>query len=205
MAVSPDFLGTGASDRISPWPVDWWRKGAEQTACLIDHLGHEDAVLVGTSGGAVIALLSAVHFPEKVRGVVADSFAFRMTREMLEKNVLRERDFINEEKEQFWRAMHGPDWKHVVEEDTRMMEAFVEEKEGRWFPDGLGAISCPVLFTASREDSFIGDPIRNLSEAARELPRASLYLHHRGDHPLMWTAPEAFASVLEGFLRENGW
>ncbi|QTA84412.1 alpha/beta fold hydrolase [Desulfonema magnum] len=37
--VSFDFMGTGRSDRMSSWPEDWWKQGADQAAALLDHLG----------------------------------------------------------------------------------------------------------------------------------------------------------------------
>lgn len=55
-AVALDFLGTGMSDRAAAWPRDWWAAGAASAAALIDHLGAGPAVVVGTSGGAAVAL-----------------------------------------------------------------------------------------------------------------------------------------------------
>jgi pimeloyl-ACP methyl ester carboxylesterase len=205
LAASIDFLGTGASQRISPWPVDWWDEGAGQTATLIDELGGNKALLVGTSGGAVIALKTALLFPDKVSAVLADSFSLEMSRDMFESNVRRERADINDEKAAFWHFMHGEDWPEVIREDSDMIEKFVGEKSGRWFPDGLGELNCPALFTASLQDSSIADPATEMQRAIGQARRASLYLHHSGGHPLMWTAPQTFTSLLEAFLKELGW
>jgi pimeloyl-ACP methyl ester carboxylesterase len=205
LAASLDFIGTGASERISPWPAAWWDEGAGQTAALIEHLGCGKAVLVGASGGAVIALKTALMFPGAVRGLVADSFALEFSREMLETNVLRARAEPGEDQAGFWCAMHGSDWQAVVEEDTRMIHTLVEEQGGRWFPGGLSGITCPVLITASRTDTFLPDPAADLTNALRQIPQASLYLHRKGDHPLMWTAPAVFSELLETFLQDIGW
>lgn len=68
-----DFLGTGGSDRIAPWPLDWWETGAEQVAALAAHLGAGRYALMGCSGGGTTALLAAADHPDEVIAVVADS------------------------------------------------------------------------------------------------------------------------------------
>lgn len=73
-AVSLDFHGTGQSDRIAgPWPLDWFEQNAHDCAALIKHLGGESAVVTGTSGGAIVAVLTAIHYPTLVRALIADS------------------------------------------------------------------------------------------------------------------------------------
>ena len=42
-------------------------------AALIDHLGYPSCLAVGTSGGAIVALLMAILYPQKVQAVIADS------------------------------------------------------------------------------------------------------------------------------------
>ena len=49
-AVSIDFLGTGRSDRVEYWADDWWLKGAHQVKGLVQEIGAEQCILVGTSG-----------------------------------------------------------------------------------------------------------------------------------------------------------
>jgi len=55
-AVSLDYLGTWRSDRIEELNADWFRHCGDQIAALIERLALGPAILLGTSGGAVIAL-----------------------------------------------------------------------------------------------------------------------------------------------------
>ena len=71
-----------------------------------------------------------------------------------------------------------------------------------YISEGLSAVSCPALCSASSKDSFISDPATEMLRAVRQIPEASLYLHHAGDHPFMWTAPDTFSDLLETFLGE---
>jgi pimeloyl-ACP methyl ester carboxylesterase len=70
--VTLDLLGHGESDR----PRDMWRYSmtffGEQTIGLLDHLGVDEAVVMGTSLGANTALEAAVFAPERIRGMVIE-------------------------------------------------------------------------------------------------------------------------------------
>ena len=49
--ASLDFLGTGKSDRVATWAQDWWADGASQAKTLVEHLGYQECIVMGTSGG----------------------------------------------------------------------------------------------------------------------------------------------------------
>jgi pimeloyl-ACP methyl ester carboxylesterase len=70
--ITLDLLGHGHSDR----PRDMWRYSmatyGEQIVALMDHLGLEQAVVMGTSLGANAALEVAAHNPERLRGLVIE-------------------------------------------------------------------------------------------------------------------------------------
>jgi pimeloyl-ACP methyl ester carboxylesterase len=70
--ITMDLLGHGASDR----PRDMWRYSmagyGEQIVALMDHLGLEQAAVMGTSLGANAALEVAAHSPERLRGLVIE-------------------------------------------------------------------------------------------------------------------------------------
>jgi pimeloyl-ACP methyl ester carboxylesterase len=70
--VTLDLLGHGESDR----PADQWRYSmpayGRQVVALLDELGDRDAVILGTSLGANVALEAAAQAPERVRGMVVE-------------------------------------------------------------------------------------------------------------------------------------
>src|SRR5271155_192745 len=70
--ITMDLLGHGASER----PRDMWRysmeSSAEQVVALMDHLKIEQAVVMGTSLGANVALEIAAHHPQRLRGMVIE-------------------------------------------------------------------------------------------------------------------------------------
>jgi pimeloyl-ACP methyl ester carboxylesterase len=70
--VTLDLLGHGDSDR----PRDKWRYSmpafGAQLIALLDHLSEPEAVVLGTSLGANVALEAAVAAPERIRGMVIE-------------------------------------------------------------------------------------------------------------------------------------
>jgi pimeloyl-ACP methyl ester carboxylesterase len=70
--VTLDLLGHGESDR----PRDKWRYSmpafGREVIALLDHLDERDAVVMGTSLGANVALEAAALAPERVRGMVIE-------------------------------------------------------------------------------------------------------------------------------------
>jgi pimeloyl-ACP methyl ester carboxylesterase len=70
--ITLDLLGHGASDR----PRDMWRYSMAtyglQVVALLDHLGIDQAVVMGTSLGANAALEIASSHPERLRGLVIE-------------------------------------------------------------------------------------------------------------------------------------
>jgi pimeloyl-ACP methyl ester carboxylesterase len=70
--ITIDLLGHGRSDR----PRDMWRYSmasyGRQVIALMDHLGLEQAAVMGTSLGANAALEVAASAPERLRGLVIE-------------------------------------------------------------------------------------------------------------------------------------
>lgn len=71
-AITLDLLGHGDSDR----PADKWRYSmpafGAQVIALLDHLGEREAVVIGTSLGANVALEVAAAAPARLRGMVVE-------------------------------------------------------------------------------------------------------------------------------------
>ncbi len=70
--VTLDLLGHGDSERprdMSRYSMTYF---GEQTIGLLDHLGVDEAVILGTSLGANTALEAAVFAPDRVRGMVIE-------------------------------------------------------------------------------------------------------------------------------------
>ena len=199
-AVSLDFWGTGRSDRLDVWPDDWIQHAAHDTAALIAHLGDGAVFVVGTSGGADVALWLATLHPDRVRAVVADSTIEIYPPDLLRAG-MREREARTPGQVAFWQAAQGEDWESVVDADTALMRR-IADRGGRLAPEELGAIAVPVLFTATLDDPLLPNVAAQLTSMTRRIPDARLYLTKGGDHPLMWSKADEFRAICDLFLRQ---
>ena len=196
-----DFLGTGKSDRMKKWSSDWWEESSNQIAALIEHLDYKEATLLGISGGAIIAIATAINYPEYVKAVVADSFSLHFTEEMYRNNVLHERSSITEQQQMFWSSMHGSDWQDVVNADTEMI-GMVVKNGGSCINGAPEKIKCPVLLTYSENDSFLPNVKNIAAELGNKISNCKIQLFTNGDHPLIWTNPTEFFQAADEFLSD---
>jgi pimeloyl-ACP methyl ester carboxylesterase len=197
--VSLDYLGTGGSDRVPVWADDWYDQGAHQSAALVEHLGCGTCFVMGTSGGAVAALLMAALYPGLVRAVIADSFGERYPQEWVQSTLIENRAQRTSGQVAFWEAAHGPDWEQVVEADTEMLVRLAR-RGGDWFGGRLELIRCPALLTATREDELVPDIARQMCSVAAQIADCRIYVNNSGGHPLMWSRPQDFRAVSDHFM-----
>lgn len=202
LTISVDFLGTGKSDRIFEIKENWWKFSSRQVKALIEHLGYKKATVIGSSGGAAVAMFLAADFPDKVNMLILESFSLRLTEEMLTNNIINERKNPNELQIQFWKYCHGEDWDKVIEYDTENIKYLVKNG-GDWIADSYKKIMCPVLLLGSMEDEFNPNIEHDYKQLSKEIKNCSWVLSEKGEHPLIWTNTDFFNKELLKFMADR--
>ncbi len=197
-AVSLDFWGTGQSERVIPWPIDWFQIAAADAAALAAHLNQERAIWLGASGGGVVALLAAIHFPDRVRAVIADSTPEHFNAESLD-ILFADRAQRTDGQINFWSSAQGSDWQSVVDADTEFLSRIARPR-GDFYGGRLKEIACPVLFTASLQDDLIPDIGGQVSKMAAQVGGSQVFFANQGGHPLMWSCPATFRQISDFFI-----
>ena len=201
-AVCMDFLGTGQSDRLAQWPADWFQQGAHAAAALIEHLGEEHAIVMGTSGGAIVATWLAILHPARITALIADSEVATYPPGFWQ-NAVAERAQRTKGQVSFWTFAHGSDWEQVVDADSAMIASIPTQVD--IYGGRLAEIACPVLFTASLADDLLPHDVgEQLCAMARQITDCRVLLTNRGGHPLMWSRPEDFRAACDLFLQRLG-
>ena len=115
-----DFLGHGLSDRLEKFPSNLWFYEAQQVIAFLRFKQYTDVYIIGSSGGAIVALNVALEAPDLVKKVIADSFEGERADETFTKNLLKDRkNAKNDPNAQgFYAYMHGQDWELIVDNDT---------------------------------------------------------------------------------------
>ncbi len=211
--LSFDYPGTGKSSRDVKYQdereYDLWNYHADLACHILQTLGIEASYALGAGYGA----WSALHFAGKQAqlhritplGVIADSFLSAVDARTLHR-ALDMREHYYTRRVAWLQKQHGDDWREVVDADTAFLRQLANH--GAYaIPDGvLNAIPCPVLLTGTLQDAVTPGIAADYARLSAHIPACSLYLtrrsgHRYGDeHPLMWTDPDTFRSIVTLFL-----
>jgi pimeloyl-ACP methyl ester carboxylesterase len=201
-AICPDLPGTGQSGRLDTWPKDWWAASAAAIIAFLDQRQIARCAVIGTSGGAAIALLAALAAPTRITAVIADSVVPHFPANQVRAQLVARAEQTPAQ-QSFWSLAHGADWKQVVAADTAMLAHYATTGVD-YFQGRLDQVQCPVLITASLADSVLPAVGAQLCAMVQALPHGQLFLTNTGDHPLMWSRPADFRLVADAFLARFG-
>lgn len=201
-----DFLGHGLSDRVERFATDLWYDEAKQVVAFLEQTKLSKVNIVGSSGGALVALNVALERPDLVYAIIADSFEGEEPLEAFVKNVVQEREFSKQDPATvvFYKANQGEDWETVVDNDTRAVYEHYRSI-GKFFHKPLESLQVPVLLTGSKQDEFITDDFfeRTFSKLLAKIPNGTMHLFEQGGHPAMLSNGEVFAKVSREFFRKS--
>lgn len=153
-----DFLGHGKSDRLTEFPIDLWFDEALQVIAFLKTMQYEKVNIVGSSGGALVAINVGLEAPELVSKIIADSFEGEIPLKKFVLNVKADREVSKEIENMrlFYQYMQGEDWESIVDKDTL---AILEHDKniGKFLHKSLGDFKPDILMTGSKKDEFFTD------------------------------------------------
>jgi pimeloyl-ACP methyl ester carboxylesterase len=203
-----DFLGHGKSDRLDEFPADLWFYEAEQTIAFLREKQYTKVNIIGSSGGALVAINVALESSELVNKVIADSFEGEKPLKAFTENIEadRENSKQNENAKMFYLYMHGSDWEQVVDNDT---SAIIRHKKeiGKFFHKDLQSFKNDILLTGSKEDEFVCTISHNYFEKVygvllSKIGHGKINLFETGGHPAMITNQDSFYQLSMEFFSE---
>lgn len=204
-----DFLGHGKSDRIESFPVDLWYEEAQQVIELIKQKEYRDVFIIGSSGGALVAINVALERPDLVSKIIADSFEGETPLTEFTSNMINERELSKQDAgtRMFYQAMQGDDWENVVDNDTNAIVAHAKEI-GRFFHKPLSWLKADILMTGSREDEFlmfVGRDFYNktYSKMLDEIGHGKMCIYEHGGHPAMLSNQNMFNKEALAFFNNS--
>ena len=199
-----DFLGHGNSDRLEEFPANLWIEEARQTVALLEHLKLGRVNLVGTSGGAWVAINAALERPELVGKVVADSFDGRTLADDFSENLIQERRSSRTDQMavEFYRWCQGEDWECIVDMDTTALVKCAEEKLPL-FTRPLSSLQAPLLLMGSKGDEMSRADFQEEYCAIAQETGAEICVFPEGAHPAILSNAEQAAEVIGMFLNQR--
>lgn len=204
-----DFLGHGKSDRLNEFPVDLWFNEAEQVIAFLREKQYTKINIIGSSGGALVAMNVALEAPELVNKVIADSFEGERPIKAFAENIEKDRESSKQDENarMFYFNMHGSDWKQVVDNDTRAVIRHQKEI-GQFFHIDLQSFKPDILFTGSIEDEFACSISPNYfekvyGELISKIGHGKIHLFNNGRHPAMLTNQDSFYQLSIEFFNSK--
>jgi len=197
-----DFPGHGKSSRLDSFTTDFWFYNSEIALQLLQHLGLEDVVVVGTSGGALVGINLALEHPEVVQYLVADSFEGDTPDPDWTKGLREERSRAKQDisAQDFWFDNHGADWEKVVDQDTEVILSHLESGKG-FFHRDISELSVPTLLTGSNCDEYIDSIEERYTRMAKRNSRIQVKIFETGNHPAMLSNKSEFFELLNQVLK----
>ena len=189
--IVADSRGHGRSTR-SDKPFGY-QLMADDYLALLDHLGVDQAALVGWSDGGIIGLDIAIRHPERLSRLFA--FAANYTPAGVKPSVAQDPTF------NAYIARAGKDYARLSPTPGEF-DAFVAQisemwaREPNYTQDQLRAIAVPTVIFDGEHDEAI-EPAHT-AEMAALIPDAELVIMKDASHFAMWQKPDEFnAAVLE--------
>ncbi len=204
-----DFLGHGKSDRLEHFPADLWYEEAQQVIEFLIQKDYHDVFILGSSGGALVAINVALERPDLVKKIIADSFEGTVALEAFTANIVQDRALSkqNIETQRFYQVMQGDDWERVVDNDTN---AIAEHAKAitRFFHKPISDLKVDILMTGSKEDEFAAYVDMEFyehtySSMIQEIGHGDFYLFEHGGHPAMLSNPDQFVEKTIAFLETD--
>lgn len=202
-----DFLGHGKSERLDEFPIDLWFHEAQQVIAFLEEKNYKKINLIGSSGGALVAINVALERPDLVRRLIADSFEGEYPLLEIVQTMAAERALSKQDAQMkaFYTAMHGENWEQVVDCDTQAMEKHAKEIR-LFFHMPLSALQSPILFTGSKQDEFVTsiDPKyfeKIYGEMILKIGHGEVFLFETGGHPAMLSNPIKFFELGREFFK----
>lgn len=201
-----DFLGHGKSDRLDEFPADLWFYEAQQVLAFLKHKKYSQVNIIGTSGGALVAINVALEAGSLVKKVIADSFEGEYPQKAFTDTVETDREASKQDFDarMFYAYMHGDDWERIVDQDTRAILRHQKEI-GRFFHKELSQLKADIYLTGSKADEFVCTVSPDYFETVygamlKGIGHGEMHVFDTGKHPAMLSNPEAFYQLSTDFL-----
>lgn len=191
-----DSRGHGRSTRDArPFSYDLM---ATDVRAVLDHLGIARAALVGWSDGAIISLIAADKWPDRVAGVLF--FACKMDpsgNKPFEMTTALKHCFSRHTKDYAALSTTPDDFKAFVEAVSTM-----QRTQPNYSPSDLARIRAPVRVVQAEHDEFIKP--EHAAYLATTLPNAALSILPGVSHFAPLQRPELFNAEVKAFLAAIG-
>ncbi|ETX08925.1 MAG: hypothetical protein ETSY2_02500, partial [Candidatus Entotheonella gemina] len=173
----------------------------DDIVALLDHLGHERAVLMATSAGGPQILQCALSHPDRVGALVLGSTATQTVRvppELASLITFLGTDGLGQLQEMFGQETSGHAASPFANFSGVLQTYLAYHLHGDPIAERLGEIRVPALILHGTADDEV--PFAEGERLLNGLPHASMVPFEGGGHRIMASDPDAYAQAVLAFL-----
>lgn len=185
--IAIDYRGRGLSDRATDPATYSIPVETEDLLTLLDHLGIDSAIFIGTSRGGLILHVLATIAPQRIAGVIFNDIGPELALQGLLdiQTYLKDTPWIGNwgEAVAHLRRVHGPSFPALSNQDWQELAdaIYVETKEG------IRADCDPAIGAAFSAADLEAQPIPALWDAFDQFPEVPMMVI-RGEHSTLLTS-----------------
>lgn len=193
-----DFPGHGKSEKLEQFETDFWFFNSQVCYALIKELKLEKVNVVGTSGGALVAINLALEHPELINYLVADSFEGEYPLKSYIDSIVqdRERDKKKLLAKLIWFYCHGFRWKKIVDADTKVNIEFAKS-DASFFHKPIEELKVPTLLTGSMKDEYCNHLDKIYGNLKAKNNKLEIHLFEKGNHPAILSNKKHFFELIK--------
>ena len=198
--LAPHLHGYGRSSPRSIYTLDYYREDAADLIALLNHLGIDRVPVVSFSDGAIVGLLLAALYPQRVSALVALGAQPTIDQQNVQgiRHWLLEAPLAEEWQQQLAQLHGDPYWRTLPAMYVKAQQALLDAGGVIISDAELASIACPTLIMHGVRDRIV--PAAYAQTLHEKIPGARLHLFATG-HPAHLRYPEEFNALVLDFLQ----
>jgi pimeloyl-ACP methyl ester carboxylesterase len=201
--MTVDLSGHGKSPAGNDTENNFWVSNAKAISELCEKEKFKKISIIGLGGGALVALNMAIINPTLVKSIMAESIpGLEPDLEFLNNTRNYREHAKHTEAKSLFQSMNGSRWEKVLDEDSMMLEDFMENG-GRYLHGEAGMINCPVLLAGSSGYDLLPDMEDRLKESVASFKKAQVHLFSSARYPLIISKNHEYRTVALNYLMDG--
>ncbi len=200
--MTVDLSGHGKSPSGNDTENNFWVSNAIAISELCEKEKFKKTAIIGLGGGGLVALNMAIINPSLVKNVIAESLPGIEPDMTYLNNTLSYREHAKKtDAGNFFQSMNGSKWQKILDEDSAMLEDFMENG-GRYLHGDPAIINCPILLAGSSGYDILPDMEDRLKNSMSSFKKAQVHLFSSARYPLIVSKNHEYRTVALNYLMD---
>jgi pimeloyl-ACP methyl ester carboxylesterase len=200
--MTVDLSGHGKSPSGSDAENNFWLSNATAISELCEKEKFKKTAIIGLGGGGLVALNMAIINPSLVKNIIAESLpGIEPDLNYLNNTVSFRERAKKTDAGRFFQSMNGSKWQKILDDDTAMLEDFMESGD-RYLHGDPAIINCPILLAGSSGYDILPDMEDRLKNSMSSFKKAQVHLFSSASYPLIVSKNHEYRTVALNYLMD---